>query len=73
MRGRLCMGHGRVAGRRRRPRVVRRTERVERVVEHVRIAGGIALLEAAAAQTARHRTKTRELHTSKISNMCGAE
>lgn len=49
MRGRLCMSHGRIAGRRRRPRVVRRTQRVERIVEHVRVTGWIALLQTAAA------------------------
>lgn len=55
--GSVC--DGRVAGRRRRrPRVVRRAERVQRVVEHVRVAAGVALLETATAKAAGHRAET---------------
>jgi hypothetical protein len=51
--GRLGVSHRRIASRG--PRVVRRTQRVQRIVKHVRITGSIALLETTAAQAPRHR------------------
>lgn len=60
MGGGLGVGHRRIAGGRGRPRVVRRAQRVQRIVEHVRVPRGVPLLQATAAQAALHRAATKQ-------------